>query len=68
VVRWAPSSGKTLEGSIAFLGSVLVSTMFLWAFGGVKSFNVSFCRFCQRKHADIPACAVCHGNDPDGAP
>jgi dolichol kinase len=30
-----------VEGSVAFLGSVLVSTIFLWAFGAVGNFRVS---------------------------
>jgi hypothetical protein len=30
-----------VEGSVAFLGSVLVSTIFLWAFGAVGNFKVS---------------------------
>ena len=40
-VKWCAAGGKTLEGSVAFVGSVLVSTMFLWAFGMVRNFNVS---------------------------
>jgi dolichol kinase len=40
-VKWCAAGGKTVEGSVAFVGSVLVSTMFLWAFGFVKNFNVS---------------------------
>jgi dolichol kinase len=39
-VKWCAAGGKTLEGSVAFVGSVLVSTIFLWAFGMVHNFNV----------------------------
>lgn len=42
-VKWCAAGGKTLEGSVAFVGSVLVSTMFLWSFGMVRNFNV--CHF-----------------------
>ena len=42
-VKWCAAGGKTLEGSVAFVGSVLVSTMFLWSFGMVRNINV--CHF-----------------------
>jgi dolichol kinase len=40
-LRWSPASGKTVEGSVAFLASVLVSSGMLWSFGWIKDFNVS---------------------------
>ncbi|WVQ99035.1 hypothetical protein IAU59_006167 [Kwoniella sp. CBS 9459] len=38
-LRWTTSSGKTIEGSIAFLASMLLSSTLLWAFGLVDPFN-----------------------------
>ncbi|OCF32033.1 dolichol kinase [Kwoniella heveanensis BCC8398] len=38
-MRWTSSSGKTIEGSIAFLASMLISSGLLWAFGSVQSFK-----------------------------
>ncbi|KAK4686360.1 hypothetical protein P7C73_g3762, partial [Tremellales sp. Uapishka_1] len=40
-IRWTPSSGKTVEGSIAFLASVLVSSGLLWMSGAVADFNIT---------------------------
>ncbi|WWC89718.1 uncharacterized protein L201_004643 [Kwoniella dendrophila CBS 6074] len=38
-LRWTTSSGKTVEGSIAFLVSMLGCSGLLWLFGVVKPFN-----------------------------
>ena len=40
-MRWS-QSGKTVEGSVAFFASVMVSSALLWVFGTVQTFNVSF--------------------------
>ncbi|ODN75059.1 hypothetical protein L202_06278 [Cryptococcus amylolentus CBS 6039] len=39
-LRWCPAFGKTVEGSLAFFLSVLVSSVFMWAVGAVDSFNL----------------------------
>jgi dolichol kinase len=39
--KWSQSGGKTVEGSLAFFGSVILSTVFLWAFGVIEDINVS---------------------------
>nr|XP_018263518.1 dolichol kinase [Kwoniella dejecticola CBS 10117]OBR85676.1 dolichol kinase [Kwoniella dejecticola CBS 10117] len=38
-IRWTSSSGKTVEGSIAFLLSMLLSSGLLWVFGLVDTFK-----------------------------
>lgn len=48
-VKWSNAGGKTVEGSVAFTLSVLVSTIFLWAFGMVKSFQVSLALIAGRR-------------------
>lgn len=39
-VRWSQTGGKTVEGSLAFFASVLLSTVVLWAFGVIEDINV----------------------------
>ncbi|ORY22576.1 hypothetical protein BCR39DRAFT_551328 [Naematelia encephala] len=39
-IRWSAASGKTVEGSIAFFSSVMLSSVLLWAFGLTKLFNI----------------------------
>lgn len=39
-VRWSTSSGKTVEGSVAFFASVLFSSIVFWAFGLIATFNM----------------------------
>ena len=40
-LKWSRASGKTVEGSVAFFTSVLLSSGLLWSFGLVDDFNVS---------------------------
>lgn len=39
-VRWSSANGKTLEGSVAFAATVLMSSFGLWAAGLVADFDV----------------------------
>lgn len=38
--RWSSANGKTIEGSVAFAATVLLSSFGLWAGGLVANFNV----------------------------
>lgn len=40
VHRWSPTTSKTLEGSLAFVLSVLAAVLFLRLFGYVEPFSV----------------------------
>ena len=39
-IHWSRAGGKTVEGSIAFFGSVMLSSVLLWAFGLVNKFHL----------------------------
>ena len=40
-IRWAGTSGKTVEGSIAFFLSVMLASLAMWAMGLVDDLHVS---------------------------
>lgn len=37
--RWSPASGKTVEGSVGFVASVILASIIMWIVGAVESFN-----------------------------
>lgn len=39
-MRWSPVSGKTAEGSLGFLVSVVAAALGMWAFGLVERFSI----------------------------